>query len=55
VVLQTGGPVTMPWVANVAAIVEVWYPGARGAEAIANLLFGDVNLIRLRRIPASDA
>ena len=43
VVLETGGPVTMPWIGNVAAVVEIWYPGARGAEATANLLFGDAN------------
>jgi beta-glucosidase len=33
----------MPWVDKVAAVVEAWYPGIRGSEAIANLLFGDVN------------
>ena len=43
VILETGGPVTMPWIGKVAAAVEVWYPGARGAEATADLLFGDVN------------
>jgi beta-glucosidase len=43
VVLETGGPVLMPWVDKVAAVVEAWYPGIRGSEAIANLLFGDVN------------
>lgn len=43
VVLQTGGPVMMPWQGDVGAIVEAWYPGARGGEAIAALLFGDVN------------
>jgi beta-glucosidase len=43
VVLETGGPVTMPWIDNVSAALEVWYPGIRGAEAIANILFGDVN------------
>jgi beta-glucosidase len=43
VVLQTGGPVTMPWKDEVKAIVEAWYPGARGAEAIAEVLFGKVN------------
>lgn len=43
VVLQTGGPVTMPWKDEVKAIVEAWYPGARGGEAIAEVLFGMVN------------
>ena len=43
VVLETGGPVTMPWLENVSAALEAWYPGIRGAEAIANILFGDVN------------
>ena len=43
VVLETGGPVTMPWVDQVSAILEAWYPGIRGGEAIANILFGDVN------------
>jgi beta-glucosidase len=43
VVLETGGPVTMPWSTQVSAIVEAWYAGTRGAEAVANVLFGDVN------------
>jgi beta-glucosidase len=43
VVLETGGPVTMPWAHAVAGILEAWYPGIRGGEAIANLLFGTVN------------
>ncbi len=43
VVLETGGPVTMPWIDSVSAVLEAWYPGIRGAEAIANILFGDVN------------
>ncbi|WP_411338756.1 glycoside hydrolase family 3 C-terminal domain-containing protein [Sphingopyxis sp. J-6] len=43
VVLETGGPVAMPWKDDVGAIVEAWYPGARGGEAIAAVLFGDVN------------
>ncbi|MDR3745689.1 MAG: glycoside hydrolase family 3 C-terminal domain-containing protein [Acidobacteriaceae bacterium] len=43
VVLETGGPVTMPWAAHVKAIVESWFPGIGGGEAIANVLFGRVN------------
>ncbi len=43
VVLETGGAVLMPWIDKVAAVVESWYPGIRGSEAIANVLFGDVN------------
>jgi beta-glucosidase len=43
VVLETGGAVTMPWLDSVAAVLEAWYPGIRGAEAIASILFGDVN------------
>ncbi len=43
VVLETGGAVLMPWADKVAGVVEAWYPGIRGSEAIANVLFGDVN------------
>jgi beta-glucosidase len=43
VVLQTGGAVLTPWAPQVEAILESWYPGNRGAEAIANILFGRVN------------
>jgi beta-glucosidase len=43
VVLETGGAVLMPWIDKVAAVVESWYPGIRGSEAISNVLFGDVN------------
>jgi beta-glucosidase len=40
VVLETGGPVTMPWVARTAAVLELWYPGIRGAQALTAVLFG---------------
>jgi beta-glucosidase len=43
IVLQTGGAVLTPWAPQVGAIVQAWYPGNRGAEAIANILFGRVN------------
>jgi len=43
VVLETGGPVRMPWLSLTAAVIEAWYPGARGGEAIARALFGEVD------------
>ena len=43
VVLETGGPVTMPWADQTPAILEAWYAGSRGAEAVASVLFGEVN------------
>ena len=43
VVIESGGPVTMPWVDQVSAILEAWFAGSRGAEAVANVIFGDVN------------
>ena len=43
VVLENGGPVIMPWADQVGAIVEAWFAGSRGAQAVANILFGDVN------------
>ncbi len=43
VVLETGGPVSMPWADHVKGILEMWYPGIGGAQALANILFGEVN------------
>jgi beta-glucosidase len=43
VVLETGGPVLMPWLSKAAAIVEAWYGGSGGAVALARVLFGEVN------------
>jgi beta-glucosidase len=40
VVLQTGGPVEMPWLDQVAAVVQAWYPGQECGNAIADVLFG---------------
>jgi beta-glucosidase len=42
VVLITGNPVTMPWIDHVAGVMEAWYPGIAGGQAIANLIFGSV-------------
>jgi beta-glucosidase len=43
VVLETGGSVSMPWSDQVKGIMETWFPGIGGGEAIANVLFGKVN------------
>jgi beta-glucosidase len=43
VVLESGSPVLMPWVNQVSAVLEAWFPGSRGAEAVTRILFGDVN------------
>ena len=43
VVLQTGAPVTMPWLAEVPTLVETWYPGQEGGTALAAVLFGDAD------------
>jgi beta-glucosidase len=43
VVLETGTAVTMPWIDNVAGVVETWYAGSSGHKALANVLVGDVN------------
>jgi beta-glucosidase len=43
VVLNTGSAVTMPWLDSVKAVFEAWYPGQESGNAIAALLFGDVN------------
>ncbi|MBB6248522.1 beta-glucosidase [Rhodanobacter sp. A1T4] len=42
VVLENNGPVNMPWLDQTSAVLEAWYPGARGGEAITRLLFGEV-------------
>ncbi|MGZ9719895.1 glycoside hydrolase family 3 C-terminal domain-containing protein [Rhizobium miluonense] len=42
VVLQTGGPIEMPWLGNVKAVLQMWYPGQELGHAVADVLFGDV-------------
>lgn len=51
VVLETGGAVLMPWRDQVAGIIAAWYPGQRGGEALAKLLFGDADFAG--RLPIS--
>jgi beta-glucosidase len=43
VVLETNGPVELPWLQQVPALLQAWYPGIRGGEGIAALLTGKVN------------
>jgi len=43
VVLNTGSPVTMPWVDDVPAVVQAWYAGQEAGNAIADVLFGDAD------------
>ena len=64
VVLNTGSAVTMPWLGQVKGVFEAWYPGQQAGNAIAALLFGDVNPsgrlpvtfpASLNQVPASTA
>ena len=43
VVLNTGGPVSMPWLRSVRCVLEAWYPGQEDGSAIAAVLFGDID------------
>ena len=43
VVLESGTAVTMPWIDKVSGVLEAWYAGSKGADAVANILFGEVN------------
>ena len=43
VVLESGTAVTMPWIDKVSGVMEAWYAGSKGADAVANILFGEVN------------
>lgn len=43
VVLETGNSVAMPWLASVPAVVESWYSGSEAGNALARVLFGEVN------------
>jgi beta-glucosidase len=42
-VLKTGSAIFMPWLGKVPAILEAWYPGEEDGNAVAAVLFGDVN------------
>lgn len=41
VVVNAGSPVSMPWLGEVAAVLQVWFPGEEMGNALADMLFGD--------------
>ncbi len=43
VVLKSGSVILMPWVDQIPAILEAWYPGEEDGHAVAAVLFGDVS------------
>jgi beta-glucosidase len=43
VVLETGNPVVMPWRDRAKAILQAWYPGQAGGQAIAEIIAGMLN------------
>jgi beta-glucosidase len=43
VVVNTGAAVLMPWIDHVGAVLQVWYGGQEGGEAMAALLLGEAN------------
>ena len=43
VIINSGNPIAMPWINDVAGVLDMWQPGAAGGSATAALLYGDVN------------
>ena len=43
VVLNVGSPVEMPWIDKVPAVLQLWYNSQEQGNALADVLFGDVN------------
>lgn len=43
VIVQAGAPIAMPWLGQVSAVLDTWYPGQTNGAALANVLFGKVD------------
>jgi beta-glucosidase len=43
VVVQSGTPVSMPWVHKISGLVQAWYGGNETGNAIADIIYGDIN------------
>ena len=43
VILQSGGPIEMPWLKDVKAVLQMWYPGQELGNSFADIIFGDVS------------
>ena len=43
VVVDAGAPVVMPWISQVASVVDAWYPGESNGTALAAVLYGQVD------------
>ncbi|MGB7539060.1 MAG: glycoside hydrolase family 3 C-terminal domain-containing protein, partial [Anaerolineales bacterium] len=43
VVLNTGSPIAMPWLAEIPAVLQAWFAGQEAGNAVADVLFGGVN------------
>lgn len=43
VILLSGNAMAMPWIDDVRAVMQSWYPGSEGGRAIADIISGDVN------------
>jgi len=43
VTLTAGSPVLMPWLDKVLAVMQSWYGGSEAGNALASIIFGDVN------------
>lgn len=51
IVVQSGTPVTMPWADKAKALLQAWYGGNEAGNGIADVLFGDVNPVRICASP----